>query len=140
MGRTDDLMGLDEELLAANPGNLALANNLAALLADYRYADPDSLEQAVQLVGNLADTDDPAVMDTVGWVYYRAGDSDRAVRYLERAAAAIGELPVVRYHLGMAYLAAGNRIGAKQELEQATRAADASFAGIDEARETLATL
>ncbi len=137
--RADDLIELYEELLAAHPESLIIANNLAALLADQRYQDPASLKRAVQLVDStLADVDDPLVMDTVGWVYYRNGDHDRAVSYLEKAATAA--IPAVHYHLGMAYLAAGNRVGAKQELEQATLSADASFDGIEEARETLATL
>jgi hypothetical protein len=40
----------------------------------------------------------------------------------------------------MAYLAAGDRVGAKQELEKATSSVDANFYGIKEARETLAML
>jgi Tfp pilus assembly protein PilF len=79
-------------------------------------------------------------MDTVGWVYHRSGDTDRAVSYLERAVAATTDIPPLNYHLGMAYLAAGNRVGARQELEKATRSADADFTGIEEAREALATL
>jgi len=52
----------------------------------------------------------------------------------------LGQIPAVRYHLGMAYLAAGNRVGAKQELEKATQSAQANYPGIEEARKTLATL
>jgi tetratricopeptide (TPR) repeat protein len=140
LGRVDDLFVLYDELITAHPKEQNIANNLAAMLADLRYQDPASLARAVELADGLADTDDAAILDTIGWVYYRSGDSDRAVRYLERATATLGEIPVVRYHLGMAYLAAGNRIGAKQELETAIQSTKGDFVGIKVARETLATL
>jgi hypothetical protein len=38
----------------------------------------------------------------VGWAYYRNGDFFTAVRYLERAVAGAGQVPILRYHLGMA--------------------------------------
>ncbi|MAF84102.1 MAG: hypothetical protein CL797_08370 [Chromatiales bacterium] len=140
LGRVDDLIELYEELFISLPGSWQIANNLALLLVEQRYQDPASLQRAVQLGNDLADTDDPAVMDTVGWVYYRGGDSERAIHYLERAAAALTDIPVVSYHLGMAYLATGNRVGAKQALEKAIQSAGTDFVGIDEAREALATL
>jgi len=139
-GKTDELIGLYQALLDAHPNAWEIANNLAGLLADYRYRDPASLERAVQLADGLADTENPAVMDTVGWVYYRAGDSDRAVSFLERAVAALDAIPVVHYHLGMAYLAAGNRIDAKRELARAIQSAVSDFDGIEEARKALASL
>ncbi len=140
LGRFDEVIDLTETLYAAYPDDQTIANNLAAVLADHQYQDSRSLERAVQLADGLASTDDPLIMDTVGWVYYRNGDSDRAVRYLERSAAEAGEIPVIRYHLGMAYLAAGDRVGARQELKTAIQSAKSDFDGINEAREALATL
>lgn len=139
-GRIDDLIGLFERLLESNPDNSAVANNLAGLLADHRYQDPASLQRAVELAGTLTGTDDPLIMDTVGWTYYRGGQNDLALRYLERAVAGTTPLPVMRYHLGMAYLAAGDRSGAKQELAKAVGEANADFTGIEEARTALASL
>jgi len=138
-GRVDEQIELYETLSAAYPDNPGVANNLAALLADYRFGDPAGLERAMALVADLADTDDPMIMDTVGWVYYRGGDTGRAVRYLERAAAANAGIPAVRYHLGMAYLAAGDRVGARRELEMATRE-NALYEGVEQARAALAEL
>jgi len=141
LGRSDELIDLYNELLAVHPETLEIANNLAVMLADLRYQDAASLERAVELADSLAGSDEPAVMDTVGWVYYRSGDSERAVPYLERAVAELAEIPVVHYHLGMAYLAAGNRVGAQQELEKALQlSAGTDFDGIEETREALATL
>ncbi len=80
------------------------------------------------------------MLDTVGWAHYRAGDHAKAIAYLERATAAAEQVPELRYHLGMAYLAADNPIGAKQELDKALQLAEADFVGIEEARATLAAL
>ncbi len=139
LDRVDDLIALYEELLAASPDNQEMMNNLAALLADRRFADPDSLQKAVRMAERLVDTDDPLIMDTVGWVYYRSGDGERAVTFLERSAAAV-DLPVVRYHLGMAYIAAGDRAAARAALESATGSNVAAYDGIEAARAALAGL
>jgi len=79
------------------------------------------------------------VLDTVGWAYYRNKDYPQAVRFLERAVAAAGQAPQLRYHLGMAYVASGNTAGAKQELKQAV-ADKADYPGLAEAKEALAKL
>ena len=39
------------------------------------------------------------------------------MQYLERAVAGAGQVPLLRYHLGMAYLANNNTAGARQELQ-----------------------
>lgn len=136
LGRVDAAIALFEDMLAANPKLEWAANDLAAMLLDYRYKDPASLERALRLAESLAQSDNPAVLDTVGWAYYRAGRSDEAVRYLERAAAGVGNEPAVQYHLGMAYLAAGNPVNARQGLERAL-AADTKFVGAEDAQRAL---
>jgi tetratricopeptide (TPR) repeat protein len=138
-GRIEESRALYEELLEANPNNLIATNNLAALLLDYRD-DAASFERALELAKKLEETDQPIFLDTLGWAYYRNGDYARAVRFLERAVAGAGKVPVLRYHLGMAYAANNNPVGAKQELTQALGDAETDFPGIDEARSTLEAL
>jgi uncharacterized protein HemY len=48
--------------------------------------------------------------------------------------------PSLRYHLGTAYLTSSNWVGAKRELEDATRLAASDDAGTEEAGEAHATL
>jgi len=117
--------------------NLA-ANNLAALLLD-RRSDATSHQRALELTRPFADSRNPQFLDTLGWAHYRAGDAGKAVKYLELALAVGGDNAVVRYHLGMAYLAAQNAIGARQELEKALKRAG-QFPGAGEARATLRQL
>jgi Tfp pilus assembly protein PilF len=57
------------------------------------------------------------------------------------AVASRARVPVLRYHLGMAYTATENPVGAKEELNKALELADdREFPGIEEARATLKTL
>lgn len=137
-GRVDEAITHYEQLLEANPKLDLAANNLAALLLDYRK-DAASHQKALALAKRFENATNPALLDTLGWAYYRTGNYERAVPLLERAVAGAG-VPLLRYHLGMAYLAAQNSAGARQELKQAVDGAKENFPGLEEARRTLATL
>lgn len=138
-GRYDEAMQIYEKLIESNPDNLIAVNNLAALLLD-RRDDAASHQRALELAKRLEKQEQPALLDTVGWAYYRNGDFGRAVRLLERAVAGAPNLAVLHYHLGMAYLRNNNPVGAKQELKKALESEQADFPGLDEARSTLAEL
>jgi len=137
--RYDDAMQVYEGLLKTSPTYEPAINNLAALLLDQR-TDKASHARALQLAESLAKAENPAMLDTLGWAYYRAGKYPEAVRVLERVVAKAGQFPVFRYHLGMAYLKAGNAVGAKQELTKAVDKVQGEYPGLAEARSTLATL
>jgi Flp pilus assembly protein TadD len=107
-------------------------------ILDHR-SDPASYQRALELARKIESSNDPLLLDTVGWAYYRAGEVAQAVSILERVVAKEDRVPVYHYHLGMAYLAMGNQVGAQQQLEQAVRG-EAQYVGIDEARAALARL
>ncbi|MDH4021953.1 MAG: tetratricopeptide repeat protein [Gammaproteobacteria bacterium] len=136
--RFDDAAGVYEEVLKADSTYEPAINNLAALLLD-RRTDKDSHARALKLAQSLSKTDNPAMLDTLGWAHYRAGQYSEAVSVLERVVAKAGGFAIFRYHLGMAYFAAGNTVGAKQELTEAL-AKEGDYPGRDEARATLAKL
>jgi tetratricopeptide (TPR) repeat protein len=138
-GRYDQAIALYEELVAANPDYDAAINNLAALLLDHRD-DAASHERALQLARRFASSDNAAMVDTLGWAYYRNGQYTQAVGLLERAVSRRGDVPVLRYHLGMTYLAMGNDVGARQQLSEALAREDVNFPGVDEARQALVKL
>lgn len=137
--RQDDAIRLYEEILAAEPKHPAATNDLAALLLDHR-TDQASHQRALDLARTFADSRNPLALDTLGWAYYRTGDADQAARVLERAVAINSNVPVLHYHLGMAYLAAGNTARAKEALGAATADSKADYAGLDAARQALAGL
>lgn len=64
----------------------------------------DMIQRAVQLRPR-----DGYIVDSLGWVLYRLGDYDGAVRYLERAVQLQPGDPVINDHLGDAYFLAGRK-------------------------------
>jgi len=140
LGQAGDLGGalaVYEELVRRNPGFEPGVNSLAATLLDYR-SDQASLARALELAQRLSSSEDPVAQDTLGWAYYRAGRYGEAVSTLERVVTR-ADLPVFHYHLGMAYLATGNEVGARQHLQKAVGGAG-SYPGLGEARATLQRL
>ncbi len=91
---------------------------------------------------NLAQTakeqapEDPRISDTLGWIYFKKDVSTRAVIYLEESKEKLPYHPVVRYHLGMAYLKNGQIELAEKELGKALEL-DPNFEGAEEARKAL---
>lgn len=75
-------------------------------------------------------------MDTLGWVYYKTGEMDKAVDLLKKAVKQAPNAPIFRYHLGMAYYKQGNLSEAKIQLTKAMESKN-DFTGKDEARATL---
>jgi len=136
-GRIDAAIGSLESLHARAPRWAVAANNLAMLLVTYR-TDRGSLDRARDLTSGFADSDDAALIDTAGWVHFKRGELELALPQLEKALARAPESNVVRYHLGMAELQAGQRDQARVNLQRAIEGA--RFTGIDEARSALARL
>jgi len=136
--RYDEAISTYEQLLEKAPDDVLATNNLAALLADHRQ-DEQSLKKAKELAGKLAGANQPALLDTVGWVDYRLGDYGEAVKVLSGVVEKAPEVPVFNYHLGMAYLKQGNKQEAKNYLSKAV-GENYNYTGIDEARKALAEL
>lgn len=125
-----------EAILAENPGADWAANNLAMLLANQRADDPDSLSRALTLVQRFEGAQQAPFLDTLGWVQYRNGNFEAAVKALERMQAAGEMTPERQYHLGMTYLALG-RLDDARPLLTAAASAEQPFPGIEEARAAL---
>ena len=90
-------------VLSIDATNVAALNNLAySLAAD----NPDEALKYAQQAGELA-PNEPAVQDTLGWVYYRKGIYRTAVDYLKNAVAK-EPTPRRQFHLAMCYLKAGD--------------------------------
>jgi tetratricopeptide (TPR) repeat protein len=127
-----------EKLLEQQRDNAIAINNLASLLSDHR-SDTASLDKAADLAVRLEKTEQPAFLDTAGWVYYRKGDYAKAVEILKAAVERSPEVPVFQYHLGMAYLGLGDKALASEHLTKATDG-EYSYYGIEEARAALKEL
>jgi len=84
--------------------------------------DDASRQRALEIVATLTQSNDPAVLDTVGWVYYRGGRIDDAKIYLARAVAALPNAPLLRYHQARVLADSGDANGARMALTEALKA------------------
>lgn len=112
--KRDDLPQMEKDLRAIierEPENAMALNALGYTLADRttRYAEAKALiEKAHQLT-----PDDPAVLDSLGWVNYRLGNLDEAERLLRQALERFPDHEVAA-HLGEVLWANGKRREARQ--------------------------
>ncbi len=107
--RANDIDGaiqIYSDMYEKNSGILVVANNLASLLATYK-TDEESLERAFAIARRLRGTEVPPFQDTYGWILHRRGQSEEAIEYLEPAARALANDPIVQYHLAAAFEAVG---------------------------------
>ena len=120
------------------PDNLIVINNLASMLSDYGQKNSD-MELARSLIGKLRDSGQPIFFDTIGWVYYKSGNYKDAIKYLSQAVEKAPQINVFNYHLGMAYMQAGDKVQAKLYLEKSI-ANDNSFMWEKQAKAALKSL
>ena len=107
-----------DTILDKEPGNLVASNNLISLLLDHR-TDDRSLKRAQSLAAILRKSQIPQFEDTLAWAKYHQGDFVTAISLGEEAILALSDKAEVRYHLGMAYIAAGRADKASEQLKKA---------------------
>jgi len=140
-GDFEGAIAVYEALYAEDGEDLVIANNLASLLSAHRE-DAESLERAAAVARRLRGIEVPAFQDTWGWIESRRGNPEAALPPLEAAARGLPEDPLVRYHLGMTYLALGRAAAARTELETMLDLAgpDSALPQVARARAALAGL
>ncbi len=62
---------------------------------------------------------DGYIIDSLGWVYYRLGNYEKAVLELERAVQIRPDDPIINDHLGDAYWQVGRKLEAKFQWKRA---------------------
>jgi len=116
-GSSKHAIDVYRELYQRYPDNLLIINNLASMLSDYGDGTAD-LDLTKTLVGKLEAYNQPIFLDTIGWVYYRLGDYQKAIQYLTKAVEKSPKINVFNYHLGMAYKMSVDKVNAKTYLEK----------------------
>jgi tetratricopeptide (TPR) repeat protein len=117
--RLDRLDILERDLkavIARDPSNADALNALGYSLADHtdRYDEALSyIERALAL-----EPDDPAVLDSMGWVQFRLGNPERAVDYLRKALSLMPDGEIAA-HLGEVLWTMGKREEAWDTWEEA---------------------
>lgn len=123
--------------LAIDPDHIPAVNNLAYLYAQQNRELNKALDLARQAKERLGRI--PAVMDTLGWVYYKKGLYDSAAAEFLACTELEPENPIFHYHLGLAYVKLNKTDKARSALEAALKL-DKGFDGSDDARDKLARL
>jgi putative PEP-CTERM system TPR-repeat lipoprotein len=118
-----------QAVLRLQPDHVGALNNLA--YAYQQSKDGRALATAEQ-AQKLA-PENPAVMDTLGWVLLEQGQVARALPLLQKAAAQAPAALDIRYHLAYGYFQAGKKAEAKKELDEVF-AAKRHFSQIDAAK------
>ena len=126
-----------EKVLELNGGFTPAANNLAWNIT----RQDGNLDIALRWAEKARENDqhNPGVADTLGWVLYKRGKIDKAIRLLQESNDGFkSKNPQVLYHLGMAYYKKGDRSQARDLLSKAL--AMGKFEGEDDARKTLSVV
>jgi tetratricopeptide (TPR) repeat protein len=126
-----------EKLLAISPNYVPALNNLAFLDAEHL----NDLDKALELARKARDLQpqDPAIVDTFGWVLYKRGDYQQALPILQENAQKAADKPEIQFHLGMTAYMMGQTDLARDALKKAATATK-DFPGKDESKRRLALL
>jgi tetratricopeptide (TPR) repeat protein len=115
-----------------------LANNNLAWIYVTRGAGDNAEAMKLALAASTKLPNQPEIVDTLGWIYYKA-NVPLATSTLEHAVALAPKSAVYQYHLGMSYAQDGQRAEARKTLTRALQLSD-KFSGADEAKAALAQL
>jgi Tfp pilus assembly protein PilF len=113
------------------------ANNLAWMYAESGGNLDVALQLAQTAKRKLPET--PEVNDTVGYIYYKKDLPALAIPPLQASVQKDPNNPLFHYHLGLAYMKAGNGAQARESLSRAL-ALKPDFSGASDARTVLASL
>ncbi|MBH3432199.1 tetratricopeptide repeat protein [Pseudomonas citronellolis] len=112
--KRDDLVQMEKDLrliIQREPDNAMALNALGYTLAD-RTTRYDEARELIQKAHQL-NPDDPAILDSLGWVNYRLGNLDQAETYLRQALEKFPDHEVAA-HLGEVLWARGKQREARE--------------------------
>jgi len=100
--RKEDSIQTMKKVIELDPQNANALNYLG-----YTYADLGrDLDEAERLIKEALKykPEDGYITDSLGWVYYKKGEFQKAVEILEKAVRLVPDDPIILEHLGDAYL------------------------------------
>lgn len=104
------------------PDFILAVNNLAFLVAEQGGSDKE-MDEALKMAQKAVDRfpDEPNIVDTLGWIYYRRGEYEKAYGQFQKLLEKEVDNPVLNYHLGMVLYKQGRRVEAREYLEKALK-------------------
>ena len=112
-----DIATQDLELIIKNtPDNVEALNALGYTLVDRT----DRLKEGLAHIERALTIkpDDPAILDSMGWAYYRMGKNDKALEYIRRALSKMQDSEIAS-HLGEVLWVSGDHDAARKVWEDA---------------------
>jgi tetratricopeptide (TPR) repeat protein len=118
-GQTEQARKRFEAVLAIDPRAAIAANNVAWIRAEAG----DDLDLALTLAQTATTQapDQPDLMDTLGWIYYKKNLPELAIPLFARCVEKEPSRGLFQYHLGLAYLKAGRVDQGRAALERALK-------------------
>ena len=118
LGDYDSAVTIYEALINKNPNFDIAINNLGILLTEH-YTNDENLKKAAHITEKFKDSAQPYYKDTYAWALINLGSINQGLKLLNQIIAASPDVPVFRYHLGVAYYKSGNNSLAINEIKQA---------------------
>jgi tetratricopeptide (TPR) repeat protein len=137
-GETDEAIRLFRRVIAQDPRHIVALNNLATLLGEEEGKRDEALrhiERAIEIAGRR-----PALLDTLGTIYFKDGNHERARACLEEAVSAEEADPRYYFHLAGVYYRLGQMERARESLRAALGRELSTRLLTDSDRELLAEL
>lgn len=124
-----------ERIVERAPQEAMALNNLAWAYGQSKDARAlPTAERAAKIGG-----DNPAILDTLGWLLVEQGNIERGLPLLKKAAAAAPNATEINYHLAVGMAKAGDKEGARKSLDKLL-AEHQNFPQLEDARALRKTL
>ncbi len=101
------------------PLQLGVANDLGYLMAEHQPGKLDEAYAVAQTAWKMSERM-PALLDTMGWIEYRRGNTKEALAHLGKTIPYLANVPEVHYHIGLVYRDTGNVQWARYHLQRAS--------------------
>ncbi|MGD8547900.1 MAG: tetratricopeptide repeat protein, partial [Thiohalophilus sp.] len=107
-----------QTIIEQEPNNAEALNALGYSLVDAT----DRIDEGINYIKRAFQLkpDDPAIVDSMGWAYYRKGDYDKALSYLRKAFNMLKDGEIAA-HLGEVLWVSGRKDDARKVWEDALR-------------------
>ena len=109
-------LGFYKSALKYDTKNIPALNNLAYLLADNFGEEKEALDYAMNAY--RLQPNDPRIMDTLGYILVKNKRAKDSLNLLEKANELLPDIPAVALHLAMAKIETGDKLAAKELLNQ----------------------
>jgi len=102
------------EYLAKGSSSVVVLNNLAWC---YLQVNDKRAVETAEMALRLS-PENPAVIDTLGWILVESGNMQKGLPLLRKAAALAPKAPDIRFHLAQGLMRSGDKSAARAELER----------------------